>query len=97
MLACFFIYIPINNSIEDTPTQVYAIYQGIIAVLTALLAYIVIVKPRSFSIKVAVKETLKKIGETKDQTWKNDWKAISDKEKLAEVLTTAVNKYALST
>ena len=90
MMACFFIYIPINNSIEDTPTQVYAIYQGIIVILTALLAYIVVVKPKSFSIKKAIEKALKKI---KDQKNKDDWKDISNEERLAEVLTNAADRY----
>ena len=87
MMACFFIYIPINNSIEDTPTQVYAIYQGIVVILTALLAYIVLVKPRSFSITKAVQKTLE------DQKNKDGRKDISNEERLAEVLTKAVERY----
>ena len=87
MVACFFIFIPITKSIEDTPTQVYAIYQSIIVVLTALLAYVVVVKPGSFSITKAVKQALKKTqGKSRD-----DWMKIGDEERLAEVLTKAVD------
>ena len=93
MMACFFIYIPINNSIEDTPTQVYAIYQGIIVILTALLAYIVVVKPKSFSIKKAIEKALHEIKEIKDRKNKNSWKDISNEERLVEVLTNAANRY----
>lgn len=45
MIACFVVLIPITESIEDASRQVSVIYQGIIFVLTALLAYLVI-KPR---------------------------------------------------
>ena len=90
MMACFFIYIPINNSIEDTPSQVYAIYQGIVVILTALLAYIVVVKPRSLSITKAVEEALKKIKHRKN---KDGWNDMSNEERLAEVLTNAVDRY----
>ena len=91
-MACFFIYIPINNSIEDTPSQVYAIYQGIVVILTALLAYIVVVKPRSLSITKAVEEALKKI-KIKDRKNKDSWNDMSNEERLAEVLTNAVDRY----
>ena len=93
MIACFFIYIPINNSIEDTPTKIYAIYQGIIAVLTALLAYIVVVKPGSFSITRAVKKALNEINETKGNVIKENWNKISNDERLAGVLRKAVEDY----
>ena len=95
MIACFFIYIPINNSIEDTPTKIYAIYQGIIAVLTALLAYIVVVKPGSFSITRAVKKALNEINETKGNVIKDHWNKISNDERLAGVLRKAVEDYVV--
>ena len=42
MIACFVVLIPITESIEDASKEVSVIYQGIIFILTALLAYIVI-------------------------------------------------------
>ena len=42
MIACFVVLIPITESIEDASRQVSVIYQGIIFVLTLLLAYLVI-------------------------------------------------------
>ena len=42
MIACFVVLIPINEAIESAPRQVSVIYQGIIVILTALLAYIFI-------------------------------------------------------
>jgi len=95
MIACFFVYIPISKSIEDTPTQVYAIYQGIIVVLTVLLSYVVVAKRGSSFINKGVKIALKKaqniskISKMTDQKWMK----ISDEERLAGVLTTAVEDY----
>ena len=56
--------------IENTPTQVYGIYQDIIDILTASLQCMVVVKPRSFSIKKVVKKA-QKIDETKGQRIKH--------------------------
>ena len=95
MIACFFILIPITKSIEDTPTQAYAIYQGIIVVLTALLAYVVIVKPGSFSITTAVKTAIKGIKEAEGKKIKDDWMKIGDEERLAGVIAKTVTDHIL--
>ena len=42
MIACFVVFIPINEAIEDASRQVSVIYQGVIFILTGLLAYLVI-------------------------------------------------------
>ena len=95
MISCFFILIPITKSIEDTPTQAYAIYQGIIVVLTALLAYVVIVKPGSFSITTAVKTAIKGIKEAEGKKIKDDWMKIGDEERLAGVIAKTVTDHIL--
>ena len=45
MIACFVVLIPITESIEDASRQVSVIYQGIIFILTGVLAYLVF-KPK---------------------------------------------------
>ena len=45
MIACFVVFIPITESIEDASRQVSVIYQGVIFILTAFIAYLVF-KPK---------------------------------------------------
>ena len=47
LVTVFFVYIPINHSIEDTPSTLLTIIQGTGAVFLGLIAWKVIVDPRS--------------------------------------------------
>ena len=38
LVTAFFVYIPINNSIEDTPSKLLTIIQGIIVLILGLIA-----------------------------------------------------------
>ena len=38
LVTVFFVYIPINNSIEDTPSKLLTIIQGIIVLILGLIA-----------------------------------------------------------
>ena len=45
LLTLFFVYIPINNSIEETPSTLFTIIQGVTVVFLGLIAWKVIVDP----------------------------------------------------
>ena len=90
LITVFFVYIPINHSIEDTPTKLLAIVQGIGAVFLGLIAWKVIVDPRGKGPLSTISGALRKAIKKKDPKRKlnNDpeWVGFDDEDKLAEVL-----------
>ena len=90
LITVFFVYIPINHSIEDTPTKLLTIIQGIGAVFLGLIAWKVIVDPRGKGPLSTISGALRKAIKKKDPKRKlnNDpeWVGFDDEDKLAEVL-----------
>ena len=90
LFTVFFVIIPINHSIRDTPNTVYTILHGIEVLLLALVAYKVILDPKgSFSIGGGVQIALARLKSRKDGTsglYKREWEDLFDEQKLAEVL-----------
>ena len=91
LVTAFFVYIPINHSIEDTPSALLTIIHSISAVFLGLIAWKVIVDPRgkvgtlsiiSGALRKAIKEKSHKCKLHNDQKWAK----FNDEEKLAEVL-----------
>ena len=94
LVTIFFIYIPINHSIEDTPSTLLTIIQGIGAVFLGLIAWKVIVDPRSSGklgslsiISGALRKAIKKKGPTCKLHGDSEWDGFNEEEKLAEVLS----------
>ena len=90
LFTVFFVIIPINHSIRDTPNTVYTILHGIEVLLLALVAYKVMLDPKgSFSIGGGVQIALARLKSRKAGTsglYKREWEDLVDEQKLAEVL-----------
>ena len=91
LITVFFVYIPINHSIEDTPSTLLTIIQGIGAVFLGLIAWKVIVDPRGkgplSTISGALRTAIRMEQNHNCKLRKNqEWVGFDDEEKLAEVL-----------
>ena len=89
LLSAFFVYIPINHSIEDTPSTLLTIIQGVTVVFLGLITWKVIVNPSGKGPFSVISGALRKVIEKKDpkREIKSDrWDGFDDVEKLAEVL-----------
>ena len=91
LVTVFFVYIPINHSIEDTPSTLLTIIQGTGAVFLGLIAWKVIIDPSgeagtlsiiSGALRTAIKNNDPNRMLHSDPQWAN----FNDEEKLAEVL-----------
>ena len=93
------ILLPINNAIDNAPTNIYIIYQGSVAVIAALVTFQVFFRETNSMAEVFIKARDKMIKEKSRQNDDNNaetdpeqdenWKKMSEKEKelyLAEVL-----------
>ena len=49
LVTVFVVYIPINNAIENTPTRLSTIIQGVATLFLGLIAYKIIIDPRETS------------------------------------------------
>ena len=90
LITVFIVYTPINHSIEDTPTKLLTITQGIIVLVVGLIAWKVIVDPRSKGTLSAISGALRKAIKKKDSKCElksdEEWVKLDDDGKLAEVL-----------
>ena len=94
LVTILFIYIPINHSIEDTPSTLLTIIQGIGAVFLGLIAWKVIVDPRSKGklgslsiISGALRKAIKKKSPTCKLHGDSEWDGFNEEENLTEVLS----------
>ena len=89
LVTVFFVYIPINYSIEDTPSKLLTIIQGVVVLIVGLIAWKVIVDPRGKEPLAIISGALRKAIEKKNPEHKiksDQWVKFDDEEKLAEVL-----------
>ena len=91
LITVFFVYIPINHSIEDTPSTLLTIIQGTGAVFLGLIAWKVIVDPRGndaplSTISGALRKAIKKKNHKCELSNDQEWVGFNDEDKLAEVL-----------
>ena len=90
LITFFFVYIPIKNSIENTPTFLYAFISGTGVLLLLLIAYKVIHDPRgTLSISGTVQNILQKM-EGKNIKLSNvkDWDNLDEEEKFTALIFT---------
>ena len=89
LVTAFFVYIPINYSIEDTPSKLLTIIQGAVVLIVGLIAWKVIVDPRGKEplaiISGALRKVIKRKGSKRELKSGSDWVTLDDEEKLAEV------------
>ena len=91
LLTLFFVYIPINNSIEETPSTLFTIIQGVTVVFLGLIAWKVIVDPSGevgtlSIISGALQEAIQKKNPRCELHSDSEWNQLKDEQKLAEVL-----------
>ena len=88
-VTAFFVYIPINYSIEDTSSKLLTIIQGVVVLIVGLIAWKVIVDPRGKEPLAIISGALRKLIEKKDskrEIKSDQWVRFDDEEKLTEVL-----------
>ena len=96
LVTVFFVYIPINYSIEDTPSKLITIIQGVVVLIVGLIAWKVIVDPRAKEPLAIISGALRKVIEKKDSKRGIDideWVRFDDEEKLAKVLYHVIKLY----
>ena len=76
LITVFFVYIPINYSIEDTPSKLLTIIQGVVVLIVGLIAWKVIVDPRGKEPLAIISGALRKVIKRKDS--KRELKSGSD-------------------
>ena len=100
LVIVFFVYIPINHSIEDAPSSLLTIIQGTGAVLLGLIAWKVVIDPRGNDappqqkvetldlsiISGALRMAIKNNDPNHKLHSDSKWANFNDEEKLAEVL-----------
>ena len=91
LVTVFFVYIPIYHSIENTPSMLLTIIQGVGVVFLGLITWQVIVDPRGKGPLSTISGALQKaICMEQDHNCKlrknQEWVRFDDEEKLAEVL-----------
>ena len=91
LVTAFFVYIPINYSIEDTSSKLLTIIQGVVVLILGLIVWKVIVDPRGKEplaiISGALHKVIKRKGSERELKSGSDWVGLDDEEKLAEVFT----------
>ena len=97
LVTVFFVYIPIDHSIEDTPSTLVTIIQAIGAVFLGLIAWKVIVNPSGKGALSTISDALRKAIQKKNTKCKlhddSEWDRFDDEEKLAEVLHHVIKMY----
>ena len=89
LVTVFFVYIPINYSIEDTLSTLLTIIQGVIVLILGLIAWKVIVDPRGKEPLATISGALRMVIKKKDpnrEIKSDQWVRFDDEKKLAEVL-----------
>jgi hypothetical protein len=86
------ILLPINNAIDNAPTNIYIIYQGSVAVIAALVTFQVFFRETNSVAEVFIKARDKMIQERPDSKEKKKWEKMSEKEKELD-LATALLEY----
>ena len=91
LLTLFFVYIPINNSIEETPSTLLTIIQGVTVVFLGLITWKVIIDPSGevgtlSIISGALREAIQKKNPRCELHSDSKWNQLKDEQKLAEVL-----------
>ena len=91
LLTLFFVYIPVNNSIEETPSTLFTIIQGVTVVFLGLIAWKVIIDPSGevgtlSIISSALREAIQRKNPRCELHSDSDWNQLKDEQKLAEVL-----------
>ena len=91
LLTLFFVYIPVNNSIEETPSTLLTIIQGIGAVFLGLIAWKVIIDPSGEAGTLSIiSGALRKVIQNKAPERKlhkdSEWDEFDEEKKLTEVL-----------
>lgn len=86
ILTSYFVIIPINRSISDAPNRLIGIYESAIVLVGAYIAYKAFFKAKKYLESSVVKRENSLTQESKDQ-----WKEMSDEEKLAEFYSAVVD------
>ena len=89
LITVFFVFIPINNAIENTPSRLFIAIQSVGALLLGFIAYRMIVGKESLSIVIgAIRNVVNRIPpkECKLYTKPTQWDALGNEEKFTEVL-----------
>ena len=91
LVTVFFIYIPINHSIEETPSALLTLIQGTGAVFLGLIAWKVIIDPSNEAgtlsiISGALRKAIKNNDPNRELHSDPRWANFNDEEQLAEVL-----------
>ena len=99
LITVFVVYIPINYSVEDTPSRLSTIIHGVGALFLGLIVYKVIVDPRGTNgllstISGAIRKRMKAKFDAK-QSSETEWARLDDEEKLTEVLYHVFNMQQL--
>ena len=88
-LAMFVAVVPVNNSIETAAEGVTTIYNGVVVLIGALIAYRIgwhyII--HSFSISEAIKQALKEI-----KSSKNEWNKLPEEQILSKIVKNYISK-----
>ena len=98
LITVFFVYIPINYSVEDTPSKLLTIIQGVVVLIVGLIAWKVIIDPRGKEplaiISGALRKAIKRKGSERELKSGSDWVRLDDEEKLAEVFPHVIKMYS---
>ena len=88
LVTAFFILIPIKHSIENTPTDVYAVINGISVLLLTLIAYKVTLDPRGLlSISRTIQNVLDKMKRNNLMVrGVTEWNTLNEEEKFTELV-----------
>ena len=80
ILTCYFVIIPINRSISDAPNRLVGIYESAIVLIGAYIAYKAFFKAK----KYLESSVISRDNPLTDKKSKDEWKSLSEEEKLAE-------------
>ena len=88
ILACYLVLIPINMSISNAADRLVGIYQSVVVIVGALFVYRTLFKSEPSGIQEAVTGRKKPLTESAQG---EEWRSMSDKEKLDEFYSTVVD------
>ena len=80
ILTCYFVIIPINRSISDAPNRLIGIYESAIVLIGAYIAYKAFFRAK----KYLEKSVISRDNPLTNKKSKDEWKSLSEEEKLAE-------------
>ena len=88
--VALFFNLPLVKSREDSPSNIYTIYQGTGLIIVSLLTYNILLNPTPFSVAKMIERVAKRLRLPENT---NYWNRLSIEEKLAKILVTLLETH----